>query len=147
MSSMKELSMHDQWNSGSMHVYRLLVQDYYASTMHARWQNLIYFFTGCHHQHRAFNLRFLCTNFLQTFFLAAIFSVFQPPTSTFLSFTPPLAVVFGSDSLSDKVELFYAWRSASRIRDSFSLETKKTRINICLSVCCYGNFVLGTCRQ
>ena len=147
MSSMKELSMHDQWNSGSMHVYRLLVQDYYVSTMHARWQNLIYFFTGCHHQHRAFNLRFLCTNFLQTFFLAAIFSVFQPPTSTFLSFTPPLAVVFGSDSLSDKVELFYAWRSASRIRDSFSLETKKTRINICLSVCCYGNFVFGTCRQ
>ena len=35
--------MHDQWNSGSMHVYRLIVQDYYASTMHARWQNLIYF--------------------------------------------------------------------------------------------------------
>ena len=100
--------MHDQWNSGSMHVYRLLVQDYYASTMHARWQNLIYFFTGCHHQHRTFNLRFLCKNFLQTFFLAAIFSVFQPPTSTFLSFTPPLAVVFGSNSLSDKVELFYA---------------------------------------
>ena len=73
---------------------------------------------------------FLCKNFLQTFFLATIFSVFQPPTSTFLSFTPPLAVVFCSNSLSDKVELFYAWRSASRIRDSFSLETKKTKINI-----------------
>ena len=32
--TMKALSMHDRWNSGSIHVYRLLMHDYRASTMH-----------------------------------------------------------------------------------------------------------------
>ena len=33
--TMKALSMHDQWNLGSIHVYRLLMHDYRASTMHS----------------------------------------------------------------------------------------------------------------
>ena len=33
--TMKARSMHHQWNTGSMYVYRLLMHD-------ARWQNLIY---------------------------------------------------------------------------------------------------------
>ena len=108
--------MHDQWNSGSMRVYRLLVQDYHASRMHARWQHLIYFFTGCHHQHRAFNLRFsLHESFYRHFPLQEFFRFFShQPVLYFSLLHPTNAFVFGSNSLSDKVELLYASRSASK---------------------------------
>ena len=141
--------MHDQWNSGSMRVYRLLVQDYHASRMHARWQHLIYFFTGCHHQHRAFNLRFsLHESFYRHFPLQEFFRFFShQPVLYFSLLHPTNAFVLAVTVAVIKSSCFMLREVHQRIRDPFSLETKKTEINICLSVCCYGNFVLGTCRQ
>ena len=53
IGTMKALSMYDQWNSGSMHVYRLLIIIVQARCTMTKFDVFCY---GCDHQHRALSL-------------------------------------------------------------------------------------------
>ena len=53
IGTMKALSMYDQWNSGSMNVYRLLILIVQARCTMTKFDLFCY---GCDHQHRALSL-------------------------------------------------------------------------------------------
>lgn len=92
---------------------------------------------------------FLCMNLFADIFPCRNFFGFSATNQyfIFLSFTPPMLSFLAVTVSVIKSSCFMLREVHRRIRDPFSLETKKSEINICLSVCCYGNFVLGTCRQ
>ena len=58
----------------------------HASKHDAGWQSLIYFVTGCDHQHRALHLRFSLREFATDIFPGMKFFGFSAPSFTVLSF-------------------------------------------------------------
>lgn len=79
---------------------------------------LVQYKKGTHLVHEFFFGGFLCINFFTDIFpctnFVFRFSADLPPPITFLSLSPITAFVLGGNCLSDKVQLFYALRSASK---------------------------------